>query len=157
MGKWPSTDGGDPNELEFGVNWPSSCGMSPCARFHEPLPLLWAVPLCLDGQITMTLHIFKPKDCSNKFDWEWMGPVVVEFQRPQYSRGSSDKQTDNSIVHFFHVLSFLDVDLDSSTWQLVRVPPQWFVVAVVVGTLVVSEWVGCGQCSNCVYCKQTSG
>ena len=37
------------------------------------------------------------------------------------------------------VESFLDVDQDSSTWQLVWIPPQRFAVAIIVGTSVVTQ------------------
>ena len=40
------------------------------------------------------------------------------------------------------VESLLDVDQDSSTWQLIWIPPQRFAVAIIVGTSVVTQGWG---------------
>ena len=49
-----------------GVNQPSGCWVPASAKFREPLSCPWARPLCPHGQMTMTLHIYKP-------NWTWFG------------------------------------------------------------------------------------
>ena len=45
----------------FGVNQPSGCWVSASTRFQEPLSCPWPCPLCPYGQMTMMLHIYRPK------------------------------------------------------------------------------------------------
>ena len=45
----------------------------------------WACPLCLLGQMTMALHIYKPRGFQRTW-LDWIGHLVAEFWRPQYSR-----------------------------------------------------------------------
>ena len=45
------------------------------------------------------------------------------------------------------VESLLDVDQDSSTWQLIWIPPPWFAVAIIVGTSLVTQ--GCKVLQFC--------
>ena len=73
------------------------------------------------------------------------GEVVVAWD---VDRKDSDRCTTQSHLDCYglevrvdlnHLVveSLLDVDQDSSTWQLIGIPPQRFAVAVIVGTSVV--------------------
>ena len=53
----------------FGVNRPSGCWVLAWSRFQRPLLCPWACPLCPDGQMTMILHIYRPR----RFQWTWFG------------------------------------------------------------------------------------
>ena len=53
----------------YGVNQPSGCWVQASARFQGLLSCPWACPLCLHGQMTMTCHIYKPR----QFQWTWFG------------------------------------------------------------------------------------
>ena len=53
----------------FGVNQPSGCWVPVSARFQEPSSCPWTCPLCPHGQMTMTLHTYRPR----KFQWTWFG------------------------------------------------------------------------------------
>ena len=75
------------------------------------------------------------------------GEVVVAWD---VDRKDSDRCTTQSYLDCYglevrvdlnHLVveSLLDVDQDSSTWQLIWIPPQRFAVAVIVGTLVVTQ------------------
>ena len=75
------------------------------------------------------------------------GEVVVawDVDRKDSDRSTTQSDLDGDCLemrvnpNWLVVKSFLDVDRDSSTWQLVRIPPQRLVIAVVVGTLVVTQ------------------
>ena len=45
----------------FGVNQSSGCGVQASARFQEPLSHPWACPLCPHRQMTMMLHMCRPR------------------------------------------------------------------------------------------------
>ena len=71
----------------FGVNQPSSCRVPASARFQEPLSCPWACPICPQGQITMMMHIYRPR----RFQWTWFWvngpcecwvPASTRFQEP---------------------------------------------------------------------------
>ena len=74
------------------------------------------------------------------------GEVVVawDVDRKDSDRSTTQSDLDGDCLEMrvnpnrLMVESFLDVDRDSSTWQLVRIPPQRLVIAVVVSTLVVT-------------------
>ena len=53
----------------FGVNRLSGCGVKVSARFQEPSLRPWVCPLCPHGQITITLHIYRPR----RFQRTWFG------------------------------------------------------------------------------------
>ena len=53
----------------FGVNRSSGCGVQASARFQEVFSCPWACPLCPYGQMTMTLHTYRPR----WFQWTWFG------------------------------------------------------------------------------------
>ena len=81
--------------------------------------------------------------------WQISGGEVVaawDVDRKDSDRSTTQRDLDcDSLevrVNSNHpvVEYFIDVDQDSSMWQLVRVP-QWFMVAVVVDTLVVTQWL----------------
>ena len=53
----------------FGVNPPDGCWVSSSATLQEHLLCPWACPWGLDGQMTVTLHIYRPKWSQ----WTWFG------------------------------------------------------------------------------------
>ena len=67
------------------MNPPSGGWVPVSARFQECLLYPWTHPCGPDGQMTMTLHIYSPR----QFQWSWFGmnlPVVAVFQCLQDSR-----------------------------------------------------------------------
>ena len=103
-------------------------------------------------QIVVSIEVTQDKylsfDVSNQV-WQISGgKVVVAWD---VNRKDSDRSTTLWDLDCNHlevrvnlnrlvVQSFLDVDWDSSIWQLVRIPPRRIVIAVIVGTLVVTQW-----------------
>ena len=92
----------------FGVNQPSVCWVLVSARFQEPLLLCpWACPLCPHGQITMTLHIYRPRQLRwvgvNRSSGYWVmasakfGPENRRMER----RMDGQRKREHSIVPFF--------------------------------------------------------
>ena len=75
------------------------------------------------------------------------GEVVVawDVDRKDSDRSITQSDLDGDCLEMrvnpnrLVVESFLDVDRDSSTGQLVRIPPQRLVIAVVVATLVMTQ------------------
>ena len=53
----------------FGMHRPIGCWVMASARFQEPLSWPWACPFHPQGQITMTLHTYRPR----RFKWAWYG------------------------------------------------------------------------------------
>ena len=71
----------------FGVNRPGSCWVPTSARFQGPLLCRWPWPLCPHGQMTKTLHIYRPRQLQRT----WFGvnhpsgcwvPASARFQEP---------------------------------------------------------------------------
>ena len=72
----------------YRVNRPSGCWFPVSARFQEPSSCPWAHPLCPHGQMTKTLHIYRPR----RFQWTCLGvnrpsgyrvPVSARFRSPR--------------------------------------------------------------------------
>ena len=53
----------------LGVNGPRGCWVTASTRFQECFLRLWARSCGPNGQITMTLHIYRPR----QFQWTWPG------------------------------------------------------------------------------------
>ena len=74
----------------FGVNRPSGCGVTASAIsvMNGRMDLCpWTCPCGPDGQMTITLHIYRPR----RFQWTWFGvngpkgcwvPASAKFQEP---------------------------------------------------------------------------
>ena len=122
-----------------------------CESLNDFTP---GVNIMTSPQIVVSIEVTQDKylsfDVSDQM-WQISGrKVVVAWD---VNRKDSDRSTTQCDLDCNHlevsvnlnrlvVQSFLDVDWDSSTWQLVRIPPQLFVIAVIVGTLVVTQrWI----------------
>ena len=71
----------------FWVNGPCECWVRASKRFQKPLSCPWACPLCTHGQMTKTLHMYRPR----RFQWSrfWVNrpcscgvPASARFQKP---------------------------------------------------------------------------
>ena len=105
-------------------------------------------------QIVVSIEVTHDKYLSSYVsDQVWQisgGEVVVTWD---VDRKDSDRCTTQSYLNCYRlkmqvnlnhlvVESFLEVDQDSSTWELVWIPPQRFAVAIIVGTSVVTQgWI----------------
>ena len=120
----------------FGVNLPSGCWDPVSARFQECLLRPWARPCSPNGQMTMTVHIYKLR----RFKWTWFGvtlpngcwdPVSARFQecllRP-WTRPCGPNGQMTIIVPIYKPrrfkLTWFGVNLPSGCWILASARSQ---------------------------------
>ena len=120
----------------FGVHRPSGCRFVAAARFQEPLSHAWpwACPLCPHGKMTMSLHIYRPR----QFQWAWFGVnrpsgcgfvTYAKFQEPlSHSLMLMGKPIMPSWANDHHVV-FVQAKMVPQPWFGVNRPSGCWVLA----------------------------